>query len=97
MNMSSLVLVYYILKIESHLLVPEAVLKAENWTEEDQAWVFRQDIIKGLDLRIVKKMSNQLWYKISMEYKPLELLKKINIKKDEVASKLTNILKDLDQ
>jgi len=31
-----------------------------------------------------------------MEYKPLVLLKKIKIKKDKFASKLTNILKDLD-
>ena len=87
---------YYIFRIDSHALVPKKMLDAKNWQENDQAWELKRGVIKEFKARIVKKMSYQLWYHISLTCDPLKLLTKVEMAKSEVGLKLNEVLKLLD-
>jgi len=88
---------YHVFKIDSHALVPDEMLKSSNWEEDGQAWNFPENIIKGIGARIVKKMSNQLWYTISLTYTPLNPLVEVCISKKDIGTALIDILKSLDK
>jgi len=88
---------YHIFKIDSHALVPEKMLDAKNWQENSQAWELKQGAIEKLKARIVKKMSCQLWYHISLTCDSLKLLAKVEMPKSEIGLKLNEVLKSLDR
>ncbi|MBA7695923.1 hypothetical protein ES703_104564 [subsurface metagenome] len=86
---------YYILKIPPSALVPDALLNAENWEENNQGWYIRVDV--GFDARIVKSMSHQLWYDIPLNYPHLDRLGTIDVPRSEIGSELPEILQSLDK
>lgn len=88
---------YRVFKITAHALVPAEMLDSSNWREDNQAWVLTEGTKKGLEARIVKKMSNQLWYTISLNYPPLETLVEVTISKKEIGVALVEVLKLLDK
>ena len=88
---------YRVFKIIAHELVPDEMLDSSNWEEDNQAWVLTEGTKKGLEARIVKKMSNQLWYTISLNYPPLETLVEATISKKEIGVALVEVLKLLDK
>jgi len=88
---------YRVFKITSHELVPDEMLDSSNWKEDAQAWVLTEGTKRGLEARIVKKMSNQLWYTIFLNYPPLETLAEVTIPKKEIGTALVEILKSLDK
>lgn len=88
---------YRVFKITSHELIPNEMLDSSNWEETNQAWILTEDAERGIEARIVKKMSNQLWYTISLNYPPLETLAEATIPKKEIGKTLVEILKSLDK
>jgi len=88
---------YRVFRITAHELVPDEMLDSSNWEEDNQAWVLTKGTKKGLEARIVKKMSNQLWYTISLNYPPLETLVEVTISKKEIGVALVEVLKSLDK
>jgi len=88
---------YRVFKITAHELVPDEMLDSSNWEEDNQAWILTEGTKKGLEARIVKKMSNQLWYTISLNYLPLEMLVEMTISKKEIGLALVEVLKSLDK
>ena len=88
---------YRIFKITSRELIPDEMLDSSNWEEDNQAWVLTEGTKRGLEARIVKKMSNQLWYTVSLTYSPLEKLAEVTIPKKEIGVALVEILKSLDK
>lgn len=86
---------YHIFKILPEALVPEKALNPNNWEESNQEWKLRADV--GFDARIVKKMSNQLWYSIPLNFPHLERLTVVEIFKKDIGSVLVKILEALDK
>jgi hypothetical protein len=87
-------LIYNIFRIDSKYLIPAKMLDPINWKETSSAWNLHFDV--GFQARIVKKMSNQLWYSIPIDSKELENIATISIKKSDIGIMLQQILKNLD-
>jgi hypothetical protein len=86
---------YHIFKVLPDTLIPEDALKPENWEENKQGWYLTAPV--GFDARIVKKMSNQLWYSIPLDFALIEKLTIVEISKKEIGSTLVEILSALDK
>ena len=86
---------YNIFKVTPSALIPDAALNPENWEETDQAWILTADV--GFEARIVKSMSNQLWYSIPIDFPYLERLGTVKVSKSEMGSMLHEILKSFDE
>ncbi|MBP7139683.1 MAG: hypothetical protein KBA47_01980 [Caldisericia bacterium] len=86
---------YHIFKILPNALIPDEVLNYKNWIENDQEWKLNVDI--GFKANIIKKMSNQLWYSIPLDFQFLEQLTIVTISKKDIGSTLIDILKALDK
>ncbi|MCD6385020.1 hypothetical protein J7M23_04505 [Candidatus Sumerlaeota bacterium] len=86
---------YHIFRILPNELVPEAALNPNNWEENEQGWRLRADV--GFEANIIKKMSNQLWYSIPLNFSQLEQLAIVNISKRDIGSALLEILEALDK
>ena len=87
--------IYNIFKVIPSALIPEAALEPDNWDETDQAWILTAEA--GFEARIVKSMSNQLWYSIPIDFQYLERLATVKVPKSEMGSMLQEILKEFDQ
>lgn len=87
--------IYNIFKVTPSALIPDTLLDPKNWEETDQAWVLAKHV--GFEARIVKNMSNQLWYSIPSDFPHLEQLSTIKVSKSEMGSMLHEILKSFDQ
>lgn len=87
--------IYNIFKVTPSALIPDAALDPKNWRETDQAWILSADV--GFEARIVKSMSNQLWYSIPIDFPHLERLSTVKVSKSEMGSMLHEILKSFDQ
>lgn len=86
---------YNVFRVLPKVLVPAVALQAENWVEDKQGWELKANV--GFEARIVKSMSNQLWYSIPIDFPHLERLATVEISKSEIGSKLVEILKSLDK
>jgi hypothetical protein len=86
---------YHIFKILPSALVPEKALNPNNWEKNDQGWKLKADV--GFEASIVKKMSNQLWYSIPLNFSQLERLTIVKISKKDIGSTLVEILAALDK
>jgi len=86
---------YCILKLAPESLAPQEMLNPINWEEDSQAWKLRANV--GFEAKIVKKMSNQLWYSIPLDFPGLEELTTVEISKSEIGSMMREILKSLDR
>jgi hypothetical protein len=86
---------YHIFKILPEALVPKQALDPKNWTENSQAWSLKAKV--GFEASIVKKMSNQLWYTIPLDFPGLEKLSTIEVSRKEIGSTLVEILSALDK
>lgn len=86
---------YHIFRILPSALVPEKALNPNNWEENDQGWKLKADV--GFEASIVKKMSNQLWYSIPLNFSHLERLTIVKISKKDIGSTLVKILAALDK
>jgi hypothetical protein len=86
---------YHIFRILPNALVPEKALNPNNWEENDQGWKLKADV--GFEASIVKKMSNQLWYSIPLNFSHLERLTIVKISKKDIGSTLVEILAALDK
>lgn len=86
---------YHIFRILPNTLVPEKALNPNNWEESTQGWKLKADV--GFEASIVKKMSNQLWYSIPLNFSHLEQLTVVKISKKDIGSTLVEILKALDK
>jgi len=86
---------YHIFRILPNALVPEKALNPNNWEESDQGWKLKADV--GFEASIVKKMSNQLWYSIPLNFSHLERLTIVKISKKDIGSTLVEILEALDK
>lgn len=71
------------------------MLNPINWEEDSQAWKLRANV--GFGAKIVKKMSNQLWYSIPLDFPGLEELTTVEVSKSEIGSMMREILKSLDR
>jgi len=86
---------YHIFRTLPNALVPEKALNPNNWEESDQGWKLKADV--GFEASIVKKMSNQLWYSIPLNFSHLERLTIVKISKKDIGSTLVEILAALDK
>ncbi|NQS90275.1 hypothetical protein HQ584_10855 [Patescibacteria group bacterium] len=86
---------YHIFKILPNAIIPEKALNPNNWEENDQRWKLKADV--GFEASIVKKMSNQLWYSIPLNFSHLEQLTIVKISKKDIGSTLVEILAALDK
>lgn len=86
---------YHIFRILPNTLVPQKALNPNNWKEDGQAWKLKTDV--GFEASIVKKMSNQLWYTIPLNFSHLERLTVVEISKKDIGSTLVEILEALDK
>ena len=86
---------YHIFRILPKALVPEKVLNPNNWEESDQGWKLKADV--GFEASIVKKLSNQLWYSIPLNFSHLERLTIVKISRKDIGSTLVKILESLDK
>jgi hypothetical protein len=72
---------YYIFKAYPKTLVPKTMLNPINWKETASSWNLQAKT--GFEATIVKKMSNQLWYSVPLDFYGLERLGIIEITKSE--------------
>jgi len=86
---------YCIFKLAQKSLAPQEMLNPINWEEDSQAWKLRANV--GFEAKIVKKMSNQLWYSIPLDFSGLEELTTVEVSKSEIGSMMRKILKSLDR
>jgi len=86
-------IIYRIFKINSLDLVPSLFLDSNNWSENSQAWIFNKHKEAGLEARIVKSMSHQLWYSIPIRNNKLEELSNIEIAKKDLGKLLLDVIK----
>lgn len=86
---------YHIFRILPNVLVPEKALNPNNWEESEQGWKLKADV--GFEASIVKKMSNQLWYSIPLNFSHLERLTVVKISKKDIGYTLVKILEALDK
>lgn len=86
---------YHIFRILPNALVPEKALNPNNWEESNQEWKLKTDV--GFEANIVKKMSNQLWYSIPLNFPYLERLTVVKIFKKDIGATLVEILAALDK
>jgi len=86
---------YHIFRILPNVLVPEKALNPNDWEESNQGWKLKADV--GFEVSIVKKMSNQLWYSIPLDFSWLEQLTVVEITKKDIGSTLVKILAALDK
>jgi len=86
---------YHIFRVLPNVLVPEKALNPNNWEEDAQGWKLKADV--GFEASIIKKMSNQLWYSIPLNFSSLERLTTVKISKEDIGSTLVEILAALDR
>lgn len=86
---------YNVFNLLPTALVPSAALQVGSWRENNQGWELKANV--GFEARIVKNMSNQLWYSIPISFPHLEQLAQVEISKSEIGSKLVEILESLDK
>ncbi|MEM3504463.1 MAG: hypothetical protein QW134_09615 [Nitrososphaeria archaeon] len=83
---------YIAYKIKSTRLAPEWFLKSQNWQENNSGYELKNSF--EFEAKIVKKMSNQLWYYIPLTYfSDDEKMLEIGINKDELGRNLIDFLR----
>lgn len=87
---------YKIFKINSLELVHPLFLTPSSWRETSQAWILTKHKEVGLEARIVKNMSHQLWYSIPINFEKLETLCEIFLPKDKLGLLLHDVLNETD-
>jgi hypothetical protein len=86
---------YAVCKLSGTALVPAEFALASNWEETSQAWVLKDEVAQrvGFSAQIVKKMSNQLWYKIPTDLAALEMIAHLTIPRADLAKLLYEVLR----
>jgi hypothetical protein len=84
---------YTVFKVPASRLAPDWLINPKNWLKDDSGFKLRN----GFDFKakIVKKMSNQLWYNIPVRYfKPNEQILDISIPNNELGKGLIEFLEN---
>lgn len=86
-------IIYTILKIKPNKLAPNWMMKEGNWTKTKAGY----QLNSGFDfkVKIVTKMSNQLWYTIPASYIKSDILKRVEISKKDLGKELIKFLNGL--
>lgn len=90
---------YMVYRLDGSSLVPTDLALSANWVETDQGWFLSAEASAsvGFSARIVKKMSNQLWYDIPLGFEALEMVAELTIPKAELATLLNDVLRTAEQ